>query len=33
MFNRNFFKFILIGSFGLLLGCVTGEDSDNGFLS
>tara|TARA_B100000674_G_scaffold254395_1_gene209766 strand:+ start:114 stop:527 length:414 start_codon:yes stop_codon:yes gene_type:complete len=31
MFNRNFFKFILIGSFGLLLGCVTGENSDNGF--
>ena len=31
MFNRNFFKFILIGSFGLLLGCVSGENSDNGF--
>ncbi len=31
MFNRNFFKLILIGVFGLLLGCVTSDKTYNGF--
>ena len=31
MFNRIFFKSILIGVFGLLLGCVTSDKPYNGF--
>ena len=31
MFNRIFFKLILIGVFGLLLGCVTSDKPYNGF--